>query len=284
MIVEKEFRFGEIKINFAEGPDVGPPILLLHGVTARWQAFHPLLPALTQTWHVYATDFRGHGRSSHTPGHYTIRDYTSDTLAFIRYVVGNPVVIFGHSLGGSVALHLAAEHPGMVSAVIVGDTPLSGETLNKRQDFMQVFVRWRELILQDLSTDELARALGALPAIAAGNAVRFSDLPGWDGAYLRYTAQYLKQVDPDVLASITSAARVQDNDLFPLLPRVECPVLFLQGNPALGALLTHADVERALALTKCSARVTIAGSGHDLHLQDAPSVLRAVMLFLNSLR
>ena len=37
MLIEKYFDAGSLKINFAEGPANGTPLVLLHGATARWQ-------------------------------------------------------------------------------------------------------------------------------------------------------------------------------------------------------------------------------------------------------
>ena len=65
--------------------------------------------------------------SGHTPGHYLLSDYVSDTATFLSAVVRGPAVVYGHSLGGEVAMMLASEHPELVRAVINGDAPLSVE-------------------------------------------------------------------------------------------------------------------------------------------------------------
>jgi pimeloyl-ACP methyl ester carboxylesterase len=67
MLFEKRYRVDEVALNYAEGPDAGPPMVLTHGLTDRWQYYLPIMPFLTMRWHVYALDFRGHGRSSRTP-------------------------------------------------------------------------------------------------------------------------------------------------------------------------------------------------------------------------
>lgn len=63
MLSEKTFDAGAVSVNYAEGPRSGPPLVLLHGVTSRWQAFLTMMPVLAQRWHVVAADLRGHGRS-----------------------------------------------------------------------------------------------------------------------------------------------------------------------------------------------------------------------------
>src|SRR5947209_5865240 len=38
-ITEHEFDAGEVRLNYAEGPPNGPPLVLLHGLGRRWQVF-----------------------------------------------------------------------------------------------------------------------------------------------------------------------------------------------------------------------------------------------------
>ena len=63
MLTESSFDTGEVVINYAEGPALGSPLVLLHGSTLDWQSWQHLIPPLAQTWHAYACDLRGHGKS-----------------------------------------------------------------------------------------------------------------------------------------------------------------------------------------------------------------------------
>ena len=120
MLVEKRFDTGEVEINYAEGPNNGPPLVILHGTTARWQNYIPLINRFINRWHVYAPDFRGHGSSGRTPYKYGLRYMYNDTIKFISQVVKEPAHIFGHSLGGRIAIIVAAnEMLGLVPAKIL---------------------------------------------------------------------------------------------------------------------------------------------------------------------
>src|SRR5258708_11266227 len=109
-MIEAKFHTGPVTLNYAEGPDAGPPLVLLHGGSARWQYFDDILPDLTARWHVFAPDLRGHGLSGRTAGRYTLRDYADDLAAFLQKLSG-PASLFGHSLGGMVALMTASKSP-----------------------------------------------------------------------------------------------------------------------------------------------------------------------------
>ncbi|HKG17965.1 MAG TPA: alpha/beta hydrolase, partial [Solirubrobacteraceae bacterium] len=130
---EHTFDAGAVQINYAEGDGPGPPLVLLHGLAARWQVFGPLIPYLSLDWHLYALDLRGHGQSGRAPGHYRIRDFAGDVTSFVRRQLDRPAVLYGHSLGGWAALCVAAEQPQAVRAVVVGDSAIYPESVEPEQ-------------------------------------------------------------------------------------------------------------------------------------------------------
>ena len=105
---EKIYPRKEARLNYAESPPNGPPLLLLHGLTFRWQSFSALIPELSKRWHVFALDLRGHGKSDHNFPKYRYGDFVNDTVEFVTECVGQPAVIFGHSLGAAVGFAAAA--------------------------------------------------------------------------------------------------------------------------------------------------------------------------------
>src|SRR5262245_53026388 len=118
MLGERRFQTGSVEINYAESPPTGLPIVVLHGGAGSWRSGIGLIELLAERWHVYAPDFRGHGLSGRVPGRYVLRDYATDTAAFLERVVREPAVVYGHSLGGEVAIMVAAQHPPLVRALI----------------------------------------------------------------------------------------------------------------------------------------------------------------------
>lgn len=94
----------------AGGRDDGPLLVMLHGLGATaevWRGVEDLLPdEWGGGW--LAVDLGGHGRSPSLPA------YTFDRQAAAVAEVlpgGRDVVLLGHSMGGMVALELAASHP-----------------------------------------------------------------------------------------------------------------------------------------------------------------------------
>jgi len=64
---EKTVKINGETINFAEGPDQGLPLLLIHAQMVHWKSYFPVLLDLAKDFHVYAVDCPGHGKSSKNP-------------------------------------------------------------------------------------------------------------------------------------------------------------------------------------------------------------------------
>ncbi|MGD9381992.1 MAG: alpha/beta hydrolase, partial [Candidatus Thorarchaeota archaeon] len=108
---EKRFDTGEIEINYAEGSENGLPLVLIPGQGADWKNHEKVLPALSENFHVFAVDVRGHGKSDWKTGDYTFNSIGRDMTAFLEKVVKRPSIISGNSSGGLIALWLAANRP-----------------------------------------------------------------------------------------------------------------------------------------------------------------------------
>lgn len=78
---------------------------------------------------MFALDLRGHGKSSHAPGTYTLQNHMLDVISFINEKIESPVTLFGMSLGGMIGLMAAAHYPTLIQSIIVADSPLTLETL-----------------------------------------------------------------------------------------------------------------------------------------------------------
>lgn len=293
MLKEGTFDADGVMINFAEGPPSGPPLVLLHGGGDRWQHFLPIIPNLVMRWHIYALDLRGHGKSGRVPGQYRPEHYVGDIVAFLESQLAERVILFGHSLGGWIALMVAAELMDKLQALILGDPPLCMErflAIEGSEERVELWGAMRGLAGSGLSVLELASELADMPVSVPGQdtPMRYGDLPGTDAAHLRGWAKALSQVDPDV-AQYHAEGRLDEYvrkvDLDSALQRVTCPVLLLQGDPSQGGVVSDSDAEYALSLLPDGLHVQLEGTGHDLGLgawQVAP-LLRAVMDFLESL-
>lgn len=91
----------------------GPPLLLLHGFGgAAWNytEMAPLLPGRR----LVVPDLPGHGGSEPLPA-----PSLSGFADAVATLLDEPAAVFGHSLGGVVALRLAERHPGLVRSLVL---------------------------------------------------------------------------------------------------------------------------------------------------------------------
>jgi pimeloyl-ACP methyl ester carboxylesterase len=283
-LVEHTLDTGEVQLNYAEGAANGPPLVLLHGLGRRWQVFLPVIPALSLRWHIFAPDLRGHGKSSHVARGYRGRQYSEDIAHLLRERVSAPAVLFGHSLGGMLAMWVAAHHPEVVRALILGDNIMVARRLRNPM-YTALFTGLRDLARTGESIERIAQDIGriVLPIPGTDESVTIHELPGNDEAYLLSWARCVQQADADTYDMTLDGSSIEGWDGEAILRGIMCPTLLLQGTPELGGLMSDADVALATRLLPHHTHVKFRNLGHALFIQQPEPVLRAVTNFLESL-
>lgn len=111
-------------IHYAEGPDHGEPLLLIHGQTGAWEDYCRVLPELSKKWHVFAVDCYGHGASTHNEAKYYLNVQGDDLIWFVNEVIGEKTVVSGHSSGALITAYIAAYGGDLVRAAVLEDPPV----------------------------------------------------------------------------------------------------------------------------------------------------------------
>ncbi len=101
-----------------------PTILFLHGGPGfDHTCFKPFLSSLADVAQLVYVDLRGQGRSGRPDVETcTPAKMADDVAALCRMLEIERPVVFGHSFGGFVALHLAVNHPDLASRLILSNT------------------------------------------------------------------------------------------------------------------------------------------------------------------
>lgn len=104
-------------------PGGGIPLVLVHGLGDRDEAWAPMLKRLKRAgFHVYAPDLLGYGRSPKPQdGDYSITGQTKFIYDFIQALGLQKTDLGGWSMGGWIALKLALDHPELIDRVVVYD-------------------------------------------------------------------------------------------------------------------------------------------------------------------
>lgn len=280
---EKTFDTGSLNINYVETANDGLPLLLLHGGSSRWQTIGSMIPDLEKCSRVYALDLRGHGKSDRGDS-YEIQRYVSDVAAFIERHIGKPTVVFGHSLGGMIGIMLAATHPSLVRGLIIGDSPFYTDTLKSGDNSHAM--KWKEMIGRGMSAKEIAEELKNRKIFVSekNTTVAARELYGEHDPYFESMGISLSQNDPAFLTSVTET--VDENfagyNVEELFPKIQCPVLVLQGDPNHGGLITDKDVEKAKGLLSSARYYKCANIGHGLYLEDKEQIVAQLVSFIKT--
>ncbi len=285
---ENSLHTETLTINYVEVSSPAPPLVMLHRTSYRWQGVASLFPDLAPAWHIYAPDLRGHGSSGWTPGHYRLSDYADDVVAFLEQRISEPAVLFGHSLGGIVAIMVAARVPAKVRGLMVGDSPLTKEGWGASivRD-SKTLAEWRRISGGDCPLEEVVDTLKNSRVDVPGRdvPVRLGELLGIESPWFPWMAENLSKQDPGVLGALLDDfdATAEGYEMDTLLPKIECPVLLIQADLAYGGLMTDAEVERAFSLLRHPNHVKLKGIGHGLHGESKQPVVDAMKDFLGSI-
>ena len=273
-IEERSFEAGAVSLNYAEA-GTGAPVVLLHGGGSRWQNLASLVPEIAERWHVYAPDLRGHGKSSHAPRRYRLTDYADDLVAFLERRTG-AAEVFGHSLGGQVAIVAAARRPDLFRTLAIGDTPLSVSTLRPGlQQSRAMLSVWRDLAASDRAGYEIADALREMRVDFEGRSGRAGDLMARDSPWFDFMAGCLRDLDSTMLDAVIEFDEMHAGyEADRLLPEISCPVLLIQADPAYGGALSDEDVAVARSLLRDVRVARIDQVGHSRYPGKIAAVLR----------
>jgi len=286
MFHEQIFEVQGKSINAAVGPNNGPPLLMLHGVTRRWQTFVPLLPALVTRFEVFCCDYLGHGKSDRTNRGYRVADYVetmTELLAHPPFSTHKKLFLYGHSLGSMIAAALAGRFAGKVQAVVLEDPPF--QTMGRRIETTPLLSYFKGLSQFAGSTEpvtHLAKRIADMRVIdpTTQQAIRLGDTR--DAASLLFTAKSLTQLDPRVFDSIADGTWLDGYDVEAVLSAVKCPALLLQADYLAGGMLTNEDAQRALALMPQASHIRLEEVGHLIHWLRTEQLLRSTQAFLES--
>lgn len=264
---ERVIASGDVPIAVTEFPNPGrPPVMLLHGIGSRGQSWWPVIDPLTEHFHLFQLDLRGHGASGKPDRGYLMDDYAADLDAALDALEVAEPRILGHSLGALIALVWASAHPTRAAALVLEDP-----ALRTPPDILGAFDGWQQLA-------------AATPAHAA--AWYRQEYPDWSDEDCRRRAETITSTAPGVFAEPRAEAAAAlangTTDRTHILAGVQSPTLLLYGNPELGGMVPPEDVERFMQVMPHAREISFLQVGHSVHRDASEAFLDVVIPFLIS--
>jgi pimeloyl-ACP methyl ester carboxylesterase len=202
------------------------PLLLLHGALGDASQFDDLIPRLSRDFEILRLTFAGHGTRPPGAGSFGIGTFTQNVIDFLDENGVAAPDIFGYSMGGYVALHLAKTHPARVRRIFTLGTELPWTPARAARDVKMLdadtivakvphFARQLEARHTALGWRELLRCTAAM----------LSDL----GAHPPLTAEDFAALPHRVRIAVgdrdTTAGVTDSYEVFTTLPNGEFQVL-----------------------------------------------------------
>lgn len=223
---EQTVDLGEVTMSYVSVGDASKPaLLLIPGQTESWWGYEKALPMLAERFNAFAVDLRGQGRSTRTPGRYTLDNIGNDLVRFLDLVVGRPAFVSGLSSGGVLSAWLSAyAKPGQVLGAVYEDPPLFSSERSPatgqgiRQGIGAMFHLWSTYLGDQWSIGEWDGMLAAAPDV----------LPAWMQAVVPLPAeppQMLKEYDPEWGRAFWTGTVAASCDHERMLRAVKVPVL-----------------------------------------------------------
>lgn len=243
---------GDLRLRYAQRGDAGPAVVLIHGFGGDCDNWLFNLDALAAGARVYALDLPGHGQSSKAFADGSVDALARAVLGFMDAVAIDAAHLVGHSLGGAIALAVAASAPARVRALSLIAPAGLGRDING--DYLRGFIaaesrRDLKPVLQQLVADA-----GLVNRQMIDDMLKYKRLDGVT----------------DALGAIARGfvdGNAQRVDLRPALAALGCPVQVLWGSA------DHiVPPAQAGGLPAAVAVHRLDGAGHLPHLEAANAV------------
>lgn len=259
-------RCGDIDVAWYE-VGRGDPLILVHGLGDDHRAWRRVLPALCLDNRVILYDFRGHGQTSAGRPDGTLAQLSGDLVALMDALQIGRANLAGFSLGGTIVMRTAIDHPERVDHLLPIAT--SSRVGRSAADW---YAARAEMVRS--GAPELRQTL------EQDTRDVYSNAPDEFAAGWRIRSQ--STADPAGYGNACAAmAGLNEHPLDPELNRIQAPTLVVAGERDQLCPPRAAEIIRS-ALPGCQVEV-ISGVGHPIPVE-RPDDLSALMLEFLSAR
>ena len=260
MILERQ----DVRLNYFATGD-GPPVTLLHGFTQSGRSWREVISRMPEGWKWIVPDLRGHGetRTRHDVP-CSMEACTADLEALWDELAVEHTHLVGYSMGGRLALHVAARRPQRVLSLLT-----IGAHAGLDEDAREGRRRGDEALAERIEKEGVEAFVnywGALPI--------FAGLERRGPAYVaQVRAERLQNHAAGLACSLRGMGAGVMDPLWDDLAHVQLPCTFVAGQ------LDHGYVAsaRRLAATVPNGRAEVVlRAGHALH-QERPDAFGQVL-------
>ncbi len=257
----------EVRLHY-EVDGSGPPLLLIAGSCSDSASWGPIVAPLSERFTVIRPDNRTCGRTTPWNAPASVRIWANDFVALLDHLDVGPAHVAGHSLGGLIALQLAAAFPTHAASLM-----LLAYTPRKWQRNVTLFDTLAELRKPDLPPDLWLRAF--FPWLFHPRL--FEDPQAVEAAVANSLAYPYAQ---SAQAMKWQADRAREFDLGPMVRSVKQPVHAIYGRDDL--LMPVGPACEAIKAINHATFEVIDECGHSIHWDQPQAVTASMLSFLGA--
>jgi len=263
-----EAKVGEIKIYY-EIHGKGEPLVIIPGLAGTLAYYFRLIPGLAEKYRVIALDHRGSGLSDKPDITYSIQMMADDVVGLLNVLGVDKAHVFGHTLGGMIAQHIALRYPENTISLILVCTSCGGKhALPPDQEYIALIADMHRRSQQ--TREETIRE--QLPFLFSQEFIDNSpDL-------IEYFISLYITYSPPLHGYIRQMEAIFTHDTYDLLDAIKIPTLVIAGG---ADRLQPVENSRVLASRIPNAELKIMeGMSHFLGIEGAESLNKVILDFL----
>lgn len=243
----------------------GEPLILVHGLADDHRAWRRTLPDLLLRHRVLMYDLRGHGQTTLGLPDGTLRQLGADLVALMDAIGIDRAAIAGFSLGGTIAMRVAIDHPERVGALaLVATSSRVGRSASDWYRQRVEMVERNDPHLRDTLDQDTADVYAESPdELEEGLLIRrqsTADPRGYGNACAAMAALNASPLDPE-------------------LDRITAPTLIIASD--LDKHCPPKAAEIIAAGIKASRLEVIPGAGHPIPVEKPRELAHSMIAFLN---
>ena len=266
-----KININQVEYHYTDTEEGAETIVFSHGLLWSGYMFHKQETFFKNRYRIITYDHRGQGQTQATAGGYDMDTLTDDAVALIEALCPNQKVHFaGLSMGGFVAMRLAARHPNLLKSVILMETSADAEPQENvpKYSTLNTVVKW-------LGTWAV---VGKVMPIMFGK--KFLTDPNRKVERGEWKAQMKLCKAPGIVKAV--AGVINRQPIYEELKNISLPTLIMVGTQDVATV--PAKAERIHKAITGSMLVYIEGGGHTSSIEEPQQVNTAIEAFLTTVK
>ncbi|UYP47135.1 2-succinyl-6-hydroxy-2,4-cyclohexadiene-1-carboxylate synthase [Candidatus Lokiarchaeum ossiferum] len=261
-----DLEINGINLHYTRTGGNKPILILLHGFTDYGLTWTRIAETLESDYDIIMPDARGHGKSTMTESGFDVPTMAEDIAHLIlKLRILNPIIM-GHSMGGQIATLLGANHPNLISKIILEDPAY---LLSKSSRFISKFIGFlfKSMVKMNMKKNE----------------TQIEDWCRKRNSHWHET-EIIQWAHAQKAFATEKSLSMMNLTTFPsqwveVFPKINCPSLLII--PEKGMLRIKSARKIQPKFKNCSIEY-IKNAGHNVRRDNYPEFIQAVNTFLES--